>query len=109
MNKCPNCGETSRIKEKDKFCHKCGCNLKSKSLPDVQVTTSILNGDSSLINERPLGEKVNIEEKVDETINHICDYIQELIISKTLDLPIEVAENTKALASLVEARAHMYE
>ncbi len=27
--KCPNCGETSRIREKDKFCHKCGCNLKT--------------------------------------------------------------------------------
>ncbi len=27
--KCPNCGETSRIREKDKFCHNCGCNLKA--------------------------------------------------------------------------------
>lgn len=26
--KCWNCGETSRIREKDKFCHKCGANLK---------------------------------------------------------------------------------
>lgn len=25
---CPNCGETSRIREKDNFCHKCGHNLK---------------------------------------------------------------------------------
>ena len=27
--KCPNCGETSRIREKDRYCHKCGCNLKN--------------------------------------------------------------------------------
>ena len=27
---CPNCGETSRIREKDNFCHKCGYNLKQK-------------------------------------------------------------------------------
>lgn len=26
--KCPNCGETSRIRQHDKFCHKCGCDLK---------------------------------------------------------------------------------
>ena len=27
--KCPNCGETSRIREKDKFCHKCGHSLQA--------------------------------------------------------------------------------
>ncbi len=25
--KCPSCGTTSRIREKDKFCHKCGAKL----------------------------------------------------------------------------------
>ncbi len=32
--KCPNCGETSRIREKDKYCHRCGCNLKIGVLSD---------------------------------------------------------------------------
>lgn len=27
--KCPNCGETSRIRKEDKFCHNCGCSLKT--------------------------------------------------------------------------------
>ena len=27
--KCPKCGETSRIRNIDKFCHKCGCDLIS--------------------------------------------------------------------------------
>lgn len=27
--KCPNCSETSRIREKDNFCYKCGFPLKS--------------------------------------------------------------------------------
>lgn len=26
--KCPNCGKTSRIREKDRFCHNCGHSLK---------------------------------------------------------------------------------
>lgn len=26
--KCPKCGEEKRIRQNDKFCHKCGCNLK---------------------------------------------------------------------------------
>lgn len=41
MNKCPNCGETSRIREKDKFCHKCGCNLKTGVLPERKEEKSI--------------------------------------------------------------------
>lgn len=36
MNKCPNCGETSRIREKDKFCHECGCSLKTDVLPEIK-------------------------------------------------------------------------
>lgn len=48
-----------------------------------------------------------MEKKVDETIEAICDYIKELTKSQTLEIPMEVAENTKALASLVEARALM--
>ena len=28
MAKCPRCGETSRIREEDRFCHKCGYSLK---------------------------------------------------------------------------------
>lgn len=39
--KCPNCGETSRIRERDKFCHKCGCNLKTGELRALEKTTEI--------------------------------------------------------------------
>ena len=41
--KCPNCGETSRIREKDNFCHKCGCDLKTgemKKQANLQLITS---------------------------------------------------------------------
>lgn len=41
--KCPNCGETSRIREKDKFCHNCGCNLKTGDMEkraDVSLVRS---------------------------------------------------------------------
>lgn len=53
--KCPNCGETSRIREKDRYCHKCGCNLKDgkeadsqfKSLHiDLEKKIFLLNGKS---------------------------------------------------------------
>ena len=39
--KCPNCGETSRIREKDKFCHKCGCNLKTGKTRTLEKKTEI--------------------------------------------------------------------
>lgn len=51
--KCPNCGETSRIREHDRYCHKCGCNLKDekgdenrfKSLHiDLEKKIFLLNG-----------------------------------------------------------------
>lgn len=45
--------------------------------------------------------------KVDEAIEAICDYIKELTKSQTLEAPMEVAENTKALALLVEARTQV--
>lgn len=44
--KCPNCGETHRIREKDKFCHNCGCNLKN------QITGG--NADVSLVRSENL-------------------------------------------------------
>ena len=37
MKKCPNCGETSRIRDKDKFCHKCGCNLTTGRFPTESI------------------------------------------------------------------------
>lgn len=45
-----------------------------------------------------------MESKVDKTIEVLCNYIEELTKSQ---VPMEVAENTKALASLVEARAKL--
>lgn len=39
--KCPNCGEISRIREKDKFCHKCGCNLKTGEVVTIKKTAGI--------------------------------------------------------------------
>ncbi len=41
--KCPNCGEISRIREKDKFCHECGFPLKistDKKRADVSLVRS---------------------------------------------------------------------
>lgn len=35
--KCPNCGETSRIRKKDKFCHKCGRNLKVSTINEMRI------------------------------------------------------------------------
>lgn len=46
-----------------------------------------------------------MDSKVDKTIEVLCNYIEELTKSQMLEAPMEVAENTKALASLVEARA----
>ena len=45
------------------------------------------------------------EKKLDELIEKTCDYITDLQKSKTGRA--EVAENTKALAELVSARAQM--
>ena len=39
--KCPNCGETSRIREKDKFCHRCGCNLQTDEARTSEKKTEI--------------------------------------------------------------------
>lgn len=39
--KCPNCGETFRIREKDKFCHRCGCNLKTGEAVTTKKTAEI--------------------------------------------------------------------
>ena len=36
--KCPNCGETSRIREKDKYCHNCGFFLKLRE-PEKSTPT----------------------------------------------------------------------
>ena len=44
--KCPNCGETSRIRERDKFCHKCGANLKKGKEFDKKSNISIVRTDS---------------------------------------------------------------
>lgn len=88
MNKCPNCGTTSRIREKDKYCHKCGCNLKTGDLLENKETISVY-------------------ESVDDTIIKLCNYINELTKSQMPETPMEMAENTKALASLVEARAQL--
>lgn len=43
--KCPNCGETSRIREKDKFCHSCGCNLKTGEM-EKQADVSLVRSEN---------------------------------------------------------------
>lgn len=43
--KCPNCGETSRIREKDKFCHNCGCNLKTGEM-EKQADVSLVRSEN---------------------------------------------------------------
>ena len=82
--KCPNCGETSRIREKDKFCHKCGVNLKEAEKAAFVGISEIIDTDAC----------------VDKTIRHICTMIQNGDVT-----PGEYAETIKALAALVEARA----
>lgn len=44
--KCPNCGETSRIRERDKYCHKCGFSLKKGKESDRKSNISIIRTDS---------------------------------------------------------------
>lgn len=43
--KCPNCGETSRIREQDKFCHNCGCNLKTGEM-EKQADISLVRSEN---------------------------------------------------------------
>lgn len=75
MMKCPNCGTTSRIREKDKFCHNCGCSLNAEK-----------------------AETTKVEDKLDTTIVSVCNAIQNGEI-----IPGEYADTLKALAALVAA------
>ena len=43
--KCQNCGVTSRIREKDKFCHNCGCNLKTGEM-EKQADVSLVRSEN---------------------------------------------------------------
>lgn len=79
---CPNCGQTSRIREKDKYCHFCGCNLKTE-----EVTKET---------------KQTVEIEVDETIKTVCKKIRNDEIALE-----DRAETLKALALLVKARASL--
>lgn len=44
--KCPNCGEISRIRENDKFCHKCGFPLKSGA--EKNTSLQLIRSDSDV-------------------------------------------------------------
>lgn len=59
--KCPNCGETSRIRERDKFCHRCGCNLKGEKESDNQFKSLHIDLEKKifLLNGKPM-DKVNM-------------------------------------------------
>lgn len=82
--KCPNCGETSRIREHDKYCHKCGANLQASSADKKGGV---------------VGAK-----KVDELISELAEHITRIILSGE-ESENEVADKTKALADLINARA----
>lgn len=43
--KCLNCGETSRIREKDRFCHSCGCSLKTGVI-EKQTEISLVRSEN---------------------------------------------------------------
>ena len=44
---CPNCGETKRIRQHDKFCWRCGCNLKLAEIKSIsKKNISICKVDS---------------------------------------------------------------
>lgn len=125
MNKCPKCGTTSRIREKDNFCHNCGCNLHLGKIKEVvkevlqgseveTVEERYITGerriitllDGKEINNVVIGadgkESIKLEDVVDSTIESICERIQ-----KNDMLPEEYADTLKALAALVEARARL--
>ena len=55
--KCPNCGETSRIRENDKYCHKCGCNLKEGNEEGNQFKSLHIDLEKKifLLNGKPMG------------------------------------------------------
>lgn len=64
---CPNCVETSRIREKDNFCHKCGHKLKREesdlsemkaALHEAILTDS--NGDTLTLKYDKLSRTVSI-------------------------------------------------
>lgn len=46
--KCPNCGETSRIREKDRFCHKCGHKLRTENVARGKI---IFEGGKEFLEE----------------------------------------------------------
>lgn len=91
--KCPNCGETSRIRQHDKFCHRCGCNLRhaeeTSANGSVQISISRIDSRSFL--------QIN-----NETIE-IVDYN----IKSSADGSTELSVIIKGESSIFESSANL--
>lgn len=77
--KCTNCGETSRIRKEDKFCHRCGHELQ--------------NGESDILTE-----------SVEKTIVSICDWVQREIDKVDVLDRGQMPEMINALAKLIATK-----
>ena len=78
--KCPNCNETSRIREKDNFCHRCGCNLKTGET-EQKWKGAILSVDEEVQGNREIVSDLN---ELKDKVNGLLDKnVKEVIVKKT--------------------------
>lgn len=87
--KCPNCGETSRIREKDRFCHKCGHQLKNEK--NVVKGKIILEGGKEYL-EKMSEIRSSIEATKDEA-KMAARYVEQL--NNSLEKLIELRERLR--------------
>lgn len=82
--KCPNCNETSRIREKDNFCHRCGCNLKTGKADgavEQKWKGAILSIDEEVQGNR---EEISDLNELKDKVNELLDEnVKEVIVKKT--------------------------
>lgn len=98
MNKCPKCGTTSRIREKDNFCYKCGCNLYLGKIKEAvkevlqgseveTVETRYITGERRIITLLDGKENSNVvigaetKKKDQEALEWLKEYEQHLLSS----------------------------
>ena len=85
MNKCPNCGETSRIRDKDKFCHKCGCELKTGKMLDEKFDNQI--NVTAKVDMTDIDNTISKLEKLNELLKEANSLLNELT-SQNLNISI---------------------
>lgn len=64
--KCPNCETTSRIRERDRFCHYCGFNLKSGSKQiKAEANGKTISNDESMAEPKEFKSiHIDLEKKI---------------------------------------------